>query len=358
MSDIRDGGRTIKCVVWDLDDTIWRGTLLEGDDVALREGIVETLAALDGRGILHSIASRNDADAARAKLTALGIESYFLYPQINWNAKSASIAAIASRINIGLDAIAFVDDQAAERDEVAAAHPSVLCLEPSPLAALVTRPELSPQVVSDDARQRRLRYRADEQRQNDEAEYVGPPDGFLASLGLVCTIRRASVADLDRAIELTERTHQLNSTGYTYTRDELAARFVASDADCLTVTLSDKYGDYGTVGLSVSAVHGDVQTLQLLLTSCRVISRGVGTILLHHIMQRAHARGRTLLVEMIPTSRNRLMEVTFAFAGFKTIGWRGNVKLLGHDLSQIPAVPSYVTLVTDAPAVAAVELRA
>lgn len=103
--------QSIKCVVWDLDNTLWDGILLEDSSVTLREDALSALQTLDERGILLSIASRNDHDAAMAKLTELGIQEYFLYPEINWNAKSSSIENIARNLNIGLDTFAFVDDQ-------------------------------------------------------------------------------------------------------------------------------------------------------------------------------------------------------------------------------------------------------
>src|SRR5215207_9813937 len=121
--------QSIKCVVWDLDDTVWDGILLEDREVKLRPHVVRILETLDGRGILHSIASRNDRDLALAKLQEFGLDEYFLYPQINWGSKAASIARIAQDLNIGLDAIAFVDDQPFEREEVAFVHGQVLCLD-------------------------------------------------------------------------------------------------------------------------------------------------------------------------------------------------------------------------------------
>ncbi|MHC4213508.1 MAG: HAD-IIIC family phosphatase [Planctomycetota bacterium] len=88
----------IKCIVWDLDDTLWDGILLEKDDVALKPGIREVIQTLDGRGVLHSIASRNNHDDAIGKLKEFGLDKYFLYPQINWSVKSASIAKIQTNL--------------------------------------------------------------------------------------------------------------------------------------------------------------------------------------------------------------------------------------------------------------------
>src|SRR5689334_8960196 len=113
---------SVKCLVWDLDHTVWEGILLEDPEVRLRPGVAEVLAELDGRGILHSIASRNDHDLAMAKLKELGLDEYFLYPKVNWGTKSESIAAIAKDLNLGVDAFAFIDDQPFEREEVQFTH--------------------------------------------------------------------------------------------------------------------------------------------------------------------------------------------------------------------------------------------
>ena len=110
---------TIKCVIWDLDNTIWDGTLLEDSSVSLKPRIGEVLEELDRRGILHSIASRNDYDQAMAKLQEFGIADYFLYPEIRWDAKSLSVRLIQEHLNIAYDTLLFIDDQPFERDDEA-----------------------------------------------------------------------------------------------------------------------------------------------------------------------------------------------------------------------------------------------
>ncbi len=166
--------QSIKCVVWDLDNTVWDGILLEDAEVTLRPHVVHILKTLDERGILHSIASRNDHDVAMAKLKEFGIDEYFLYPQINWGSKAASITQIAQDINIGLDAIAFVDDQPFEREEVAFTHDKVLCVDSALLEDFLDHPELNPRFITEDSRLRRRMYQADIERNRVEAEYVGP----------------------------------------------------------------------------------------------------------------------------------------------------------------------------------------
>lgn len=207
---------SVKCLVWDLDHTVWEGILLEDPEVRLRPGVAEALAELDSRGILHSIASRNDHDLAMAKLKELGLDEYFLYPRINWGTKSESIAGIAKDLNLGVDAFAFIDDQPFEREEVQFTHPQVLCLDATELAELVSRPELSPRFITDDSRLRRRMYQADIARNRAEESFSGAAEEFLATLGMAFTIAPCREEELKRAEELTVRTHQLNTTGYTY----------------------------------------------------------------------------------------------------------------------------------------------
>ena len=121
--------KKIKCVVWDLDNTIWEGVLLENEHVQLKNNVQGILDELDKRGILLSIASKNIQDKACHKLKEFGILDYFIYPQINWNTKSSSIKKIAASINIGLDTIAFVDDQPFELEEVGFTLPEVYLID-------------------------------------------------------------------------------------------------------------------------------------------------------------------------------------------------------------------------------------
>ena len=160
-------------------------------------------------------------NTALAKLTELGIAEYFIYPQINWSAKSQAVEAIATDINVGIDTVAFIDDQAFEREEVAHVHPDVLCIDAAEIPAILDRAEFIPRFVTDDASNRRLMYVGDIKRNTVEREYQGPKEEFLATLGLEFTLARATERDLQRAEELTLRTHQLNTTGYTYSYDEL-----------------------------------------------------------------------------------------------------------------------------------------
>lgn len=333
----------IKCVVWDLDNTLWDGVLLEGGAVTVRPEVVAEIKRLDEIGILHSIASKNDHDAAIARLKEAGIEEYFLYPQINWNPKSSSIEAIAKAINIGIDALAFVDDQPFEREEVAHAHPSVVTVDALELDVL-KNPAFEPRFVTDESRQRRHMYRGDAARNRVEQEYSGTSDEFLATLGMKFTVRHAEVDDLRRAEELTVRTNQLNSTGRTYSYEELDALRQSDDHVLLVASLTDKYGTYGTIGLALAERGRPAWHLHMLLMSCRVMARGVGTVLLNYIMTLAKADGAKLRADFVETGRNRVMYVTYAFAGFSEVERDGSQLVFESDLATIQGWPDYLSV--------------
>lgn len=341
----RDGNNKVKCLVWDLDNTLWNGVLLEDREVTLRKGVIRVIQTLDQRGILQSIASRNDFDTAMSKLAELGLDEFFIYPQINWNAKSASIQTIAESINIGIDTLAFIDDQLYEREEVSSVHPEVLCLDADELDHLLTRPELMPRFITDDSARRREMYQADIERNRIEQKFVGPQDEFLASLGMILTITPAQEEDLARAEELTVRTHQLNTTGYTYSYEELAAFRMSDHYHLWIAGLEDKYGSYGKIGLALIEIREEEWWIRLLLMSCRVMSRGVGSVLINHIRNQARAANVQLLAEMVPNDRNRMMYMTYKFNHFREKKVSDNQVIFENDLMPPQPFPEYLKLV-------------
>lgn len=333
--------KKIKCVVWDLDNTIWEGTLVEGSNVILRKEIKGIIETLDNRGILQSIASKNSHKLAMDKLREMGLDQYFLYPQINWGSKSISIKEIVKSINIGMDTVAFVDDQSFERDEVNFEIPEILCIDVADLENLLEMPAMKPQFISEDSKIRRVMYQQDIERKKVEENFEGPAEEFLASLNMVFTISPVREGDLERAEELTVRTHQLNTTGYTYSYEELNNLRQSKNHKLLIAGLDDKYGTYGKIGLALIECN-EVWTIKLLLMSCRVMSRGVGTVLLNHILNLAKLAGKCLRAEFMPNEQNRMMQITYKFAGFKEINAPGETIIFENDLSQIQPFPDYM----------------
>jgi FkbH-like protein len=335
---------SIKCVVWDLDDTLWRGTLLEGDEPVLAPGVEEVVRELDGRGILQSIASRNDHDAAWARITAFGLDEFFLHPQICWADKFDSIRTIADRFGIGLDTVSFVDDQAFERDEVRHALPSVMTIDAADIGRMLDMPRLRPRFVTAESNIRRKMYLVDELRRRHESDFPGKREEFLATLGMRVTIRAAGEPDLRRAEELTVRANQLNTTGRPYSYEELSALTQSPDHLLLVASLEDRYGTSGTVGLALIDRGSQAWLIKLFITSCRVVSRGVGGIVMTHILESAKRNRVGLRAEFVHNDRNRLMYMTYRFHGFREIAGNGDTVLLEHDLENIRPYPRGVTV--------------
>jgi HAD superfamily phosphatase (TIGR01681 family) len=163
-------GLAIKCVVLDLDNTVWQGTLLEEEHVKPDGKVLELIRTLDQRGILLSVASKNDYASAAAKMKEIGIEEYILYPQISWMPKSEGIKVIAEKLNIGLDTFMFVDDNEFELDEVSQSLPMVTCVNAREIASLLENPRLRGSSTSE-AKRRRLMYRDAMVRENEERQY-------------------------------------------------------------------------------------------------------------------------------------------------------------------------------------------
>lgn len=334
--------KEIKCVVWDLDNTLWDGVFLEGDELVLKPGIIEILKTLDSRGILLSIASKNNYAETMEYLKELGLADYFLYPQIGWDAKSVYVANIQKKLNIGMDTILFIDDQIFEREEVSTSHPEVTTVDASEYKQLLSMPRLNPKVITEDSYRRRFMYIEEQKRQAEEQSYQGTPTEFLAGLNMVFTISKATESDLLRAEELTVRTNQLNSTGIQYSYDELKGFLDSPNYKLWICELTDKYGSYGKIGLALVEVTENAWVIRLLLMSCRVISRGVGTVLLSFLMKETAGTGKTLQAVFRRTDRNRQMLMTYQFANFKERERSEDIILFENDLTMIQDYPPYI----------------
>jgi FkbH-like protein len=334
----------IKCVVWDLDNTIWDGVLLE-EEVRLKQGIKDILETMDQRGILQSVASRNNYDDAMGKLRELGIDHYFLYPQINWNAKSESIRQICSSLNIGMNTFAFIDDQPFERMEVEQALPEVYCIDAALYDGITGNQRFIPERITEDSRMRRVMYQQDIARSAEEEKYPKNNVGFLRSLGMELLITAADETDLARAEELTVRTNQLNATGKIYSYSELEELMNNPDCRLLLCELKDRFGSYGKIGLILLSVNKESLHVEMMLFSCRVMSRGIGSMMLHYLHQKAVEKQLALTASFKDTGRNRMMYMTYKMAGFDDSGHTdGDCSILEYKPGISAGLPPYIEI--------------
>ncbi len=324
----------IKCVIWDLDRTLLDGVFLEsapGAPPPADPQLTAVLRELTGRGIVHAVASRNPPAAAEHAAAVTGAR--FAAVQCGWGAKPEAVRAILADLQIGADAVAFVDDEPIERAEVAAALPEVLVLSPEDARDAPGWPEFSPAVVTDEARRRGEMYAQRRRRQAGAQAFGGSREEFLRRSGTRVVISPARLADAARVAELSQRTHQFNSTGEQLTTAELDGLLRAHDLRIPVVRLSDDYGDDGLVGAcligtgpaapgpaaaSGPAAGGREWAVPLLMMSCRAMGRGVIDALLAWLCREASGAGAAAV--RLPcrlTSRNVPLRLALAAAGFR-----------------------------------------
>ncbi len=303
-----------KCVVFDLDNTLWDGILVEGD-VTLRAGVADLFAALDARGILISVASKNADEEALAKLTALGLEEYLLFPHINWGPKSESLKGIAKAIDIGIDTLIFVDDNPFERAEVARALPEIETLPDTAMATLLDHPRLKGSATAE-AGARRLMYRDSMKRASAEVSFGSDYTAFLRSCGIRLEIRPDRAEDFDRIAELVQRTNQLNFSGRKYAREDIAAILADPSVERYVLSAEDNFGSYGTVGFCLATRDGEAVRVRDFMLSCRVQGKFIEQALFEHLTVRPDWAAARIAVDFVRTPRNRLAEAVLDKLGF------------------------------------------
>lgn len=331
----------VKCVVWDLDNTMWDGILVEDEDVRAKENVKQILRALDERGILCSIASKNNHEMAWRRLEQMGLAEYFLVPQINWSPKSESIRTIAKRLNIGLDTFAFVDDNPFELNEVGTAVPEVACININDVGQLIDGARFQGSKTAD-ARSRRRYYQEAIGREETQAEFGDDYLRFLAHCEIHLEIRGCDEEDFDRVAELVQRTNQLNFSGSKYDRERL--RRILDDASIEKHVLycSDKFGAYGLIGFGMVQYPADTIEVRDLMLSCRVQGKFVEQAFFDHLETHHNQENASRLrVNFIETNRNQPARHALEAAGlekFETQGGYGRQIQPGRAVSNIVRV--------------------
>ncbi len=315
------GTAQIKCVVWDLDQTLLSGVYLEsaGRPPAPDPVLAGALAELAGRGILHAIASRNPPEAAAHAARVTG--GRFAAAECGWGRKSEAVARIAAGLGIGLDTVAFVDDDPYERAEVSSALPEVLVLSPEDAADAPGWPQFRPPVVTAEARRRGELYQDRRRRQEAERAFGGSREEFLRAAGTRVTIAPAAAGDAPRLLELAVRTRQFNSGAAAgpVTEGWFAGLIAAPDQDVVVVRLRDSFGDDGLVGgCVVDRRDPAAWTVPLLLMSSRAMGRGVIDVLLGWLARAAARQGAGRLdLPCVLTERNVPLRLALSAAGFR-----------------------------------------
>lgn len=357
-------GRVCKCLVTDLDNTIWGGVIGEDgmDGIKLDSGhrgfawqsLQRAMLDLYRRGVILAIASKNNpAEAKEAIEKHPGMllrPEHFSAMRINWNDKAASLREIAAELNIGVDSLAFIDDNPAEREWVASQLPevTVIALPEDPMlyaSTLRDCPQFERLSLTDEDRQRGRMYA--EQRIREELQSSSASlEDFYRSLQMVVEIGIVKPATLARTAQLTQKTNQFNLTTKRYSEQQISEFAADKVWRVYTVSVRDRMGDNGLVGVAITRDQAGACQIDTLLLSCRVIGRTVETALLAHIATEAAARGNSRLTGWyLPTKKNPPCESFYRDHGFKLVEQTDSGSRWETDLSaQGLAVPSWIEL--------------
>ncbi len=338
----------VKCVAWDLDNTLWRGILAEDgpEGVVLRKEVAEVIKALDQRGILHTLVSKNDFAPAWKQLEAFGLADYFIFPQINWQPKSANLAHAAKQINVGLDTFAFVDDSVYERGEVADKHPMVRIFDEKQVSQLLAMACFNPPTSSESA-SRRLSYLAEMKRQ-ERQERLFDREAFLRDCDIRLTCLPLSTPELKRRCwELVQRTNQLTLAAHRYTEEAFETLLRAATC-AYAIHCKDRFGEYGIVGfIALSVVSSKAEVTEFVM-SCRVAKKLCEQSILLFVAQELARRNiETLYAEVVATGRNGALMEAFDAMPFEKMALdekRSRYSLACCHVSMAEVFTNYVCL--------------
>jgi FkbH-like protein len=267
----------LKLVIWDLDDTLWRGTLSE-QEVELDENRAEIVRSLNRRGIVNSICSKNDLQAARERLQRESLWEQFVFPSIDWSPKGRRVAQLIEDMQLRAANVLFVDDNVGNLQEARYFAPELQIAPPELLAELLSLPQA--QGKDDRALSRLEQYRVLERKLSDRDRAAGSNEDFLRSCDIRIELAVPTAQDVGRLRELVNRSNQLNFTKSRFAEQELQALLAAENGRKTGyVRVHDRYGDYGVCGFY--SLHED--RLTDFVFSCRILHMGVEQWLYEHL---------------------------------------------------------------------------
>jgi FkbH-like protein len=330
-------GKSYKCLVLDLDNTVWGGVvgddglagLVLGQGSAAGEAFVafqEYARDLSRRGVILAVCSKNDE--------ANALEPFEQHPEMvlrrndiasfvaNWNDKPSNLKAIAAELNIGIDSLVFVDDNPFERNLVREELPMVAVPEvsedPASYAQTIADAGYFEGVsITDEDRVRSQQYQSNREREALKAS-VTDLDSYLRGLEMQLIWKRFDQVGLQRTVQLINKTNQFNLTTRRYSEEDVLALIDDPRAFGLQLRLIDRFGDNGIIGIVIGKMSGDDDLLiDTWLMSCRVLGRQVEPTTLNLVADSAKRLGaRRLLGDYLPTKKNGMVRDHYSKLGF------------------------------------------
>lgn len=332
-------GQVKKCVVLDLDNTLWGGVI--GDDgiggIEIGElgkghaysNFQRWLKQLKERGILLAICSKNDENKAKEPFEKheemiLKLSDISLFVA-NWNDKATNIRLIQESLNIGMDSIVFIDDNVFERNLVRELIPEVTVPElpedPADYLNFLQAENLFESIsYSEEDRERTSQYQAEIKRKDMQSMEASFED-YLKGLKMIGQMKKFEPDKFARIAQLTQRSNQFNLRTIRYTEDDI--KRIAADDNYITLycTLKDKFGDHGLVSVLILKKRSDVEVfIDTWLMSCRVLKRGMEEFIINGLVDLIREKGFNRIIgEYIQTAKNSIVADIYTKMGFKSL---------------------------------------
>jgi FkbH-like protein len=329
-------GKSKRCLVMDLDNTLWGGVVgddgIDGIRVGAGDPVGEAFAQiqrhakrLKERGVVLAVSSKNDHEVAlRAFRTRRGMvltpEDIAVF-QANWEDKAANVAAIAEVLDLGLQSLVFLDDNPMERARVREALPEVsvpeLPADPADYPAALGMAGYFDVVSFSEEDRKRAEFYEGNARRIELKSKLGDLGDFLRSLDMEMEIRPFARDSLPRVVDLINKSNQFNLTTRRYTAPQVEAMCADAEIATYQARLADRFGDNGLITAVICRRAVDAWTIDSWIMSCRVLGREVERALLNRIVEDARAAGaRHLLGVFLPSGRNDLVRDHYRNLGF------------------------------------------
>jgi len=348
--------KKIKCVLVDLDNTMWNGVIrddgIENLDIRIdRERFNwNVLRILFSRGIMIGVVSKNDP-ALQEQIETF-IKPYlngtkFVCFELSWEDKYEIVRKVHRELNIGLDSILLIDDSEFERAQVKAMLPEVRVADENIFESLLYLPELQPAFVTEESKKRTDYYIEENKRKT--AEQGLSREDFLNQCSFSIKVGRMEPFEVNRVAELIQRTNQLNTSIKRYTKQEVLELENNNNCDIYTVYVSDNFGDYGLVGVCIGMRCELVYEIDTLLFSCRVMSKGVEDYVLTTVLTCAKQEGmEKTVVRFQKTDRNKGMQCILKDNNFLVSAEESEFVVYSFDLhkQEIKALPGWFSQMT------------
>jgi len=356
-------GRTKKCLVLDLDNTVWGGIVgddgIDGIEVAETyrgeafRAIQKAAKQLGHQGVLIAAVSKNEPETVRRVLAEHPEmtlrEQDFVRVIANWGPKHDNIAALAQDLNLGLDSFVFVDDSPYERALVGRELPDVtvvpLRTDPATyLPCILADGWFDARALTDEDRQRSAMYRGDLARREIRANFSSIDD-YLADLAIVVELAPVAPGQYERLSQTTLRTNQFNLTTERLQPADIQTRAEDPAHLVLAVRSRDRFGDNGLVGAVLARREDDRLVIDNMLLSCRVFSRGIEESCLSALLGHAVTTGMNeVTASFRPTAKNGKVRAFLPDNGFTVAAESPEATVYRHDLAVIADVPPYIDL--------------